>query len=112
MARLIGCLSVVLLAAMPLRAGELDREFGPEAVPASAVAPESLATTLITDIPLAGELDAESPTQAWGWGHGRRFGFGIGWGRPWGGWGWGGGWGSIGWGRPWGGWGWGGGGCW
>ncbi|MBV8269392.1 MAG: hypothetical protein JO252_23970 [Planctomycetaceae bacterium] len=141
MVRYIACMAVFLLARVPLRAGELDAEFGAKAPNIPSAAPkiinpaDAAQTPLVvlnradgTDAGKRSELDAEAPAQAWrhcGWGYGRGFGWG-GWGYGrgfgWGGWGgygpgWGGwgGWGGYGpgWGR-WGGYGpgWGGWGGW
>lgn len=98
MLRSIGCLAVLLLAGIPLRAGELDTEF--RSAPASTPAATLEATQPADNAPPpllardraegreawnASEMDAESPSQAWGrcgfgWGggFGRGFGFGFG----------------------------------
>src|SRR5689334_17595320 len=106
MLRSISCLAVLLLAGLPLRAGELDAEFGGGAIPASVAslvtltpdyAPSSSLLLLNpADRPAgqASELDAESPAQScFGWrglglgGFGWGRGLGLGWGGGWGGWG-------------------------
>jgi hypothetical protein len=109
MYRLIAGITVALLGAAPVWAGELDGDFGGAARKAPTAGEKILpASTSTAKLPGKGqavlakgsELDDESPTQA------RRGGWGRGWGgygRGWGGWG--RGWG--GWGRGWGGWGWG-----
>jgi hypothetical protein len=116
MKRALASLIVALLMSAPLVAGELDQEIK------SPAKPEALAVKA-PSTPVS-ELDAESPTQAWGryrwgawgcgyrgWGWGGYGGWGVGFYRPWGGWcgGWGGcyprwGWGvNVGFYRPWGG---------
>ncbi|MBV8609038.1 MAG: hypothetical protein JO034_16470, partial [Singulisphaera sp.] len=115
MVRYIACMAVFLLARVPLRAGELDAEFGAKAPNVPSAAPkiinpaDAAQTPLVvlnradgTDAGKRSELDAEAPAQAWrhcGWGYGRGFGWG-GWGYGrgfgWGGWGGSGGWGGWG----------------
>ena len=117
MVRYIACMAVFLLARTPLRAGELDAEFGAKAPMAASAAPKAINPAEATQTPLVvlnrvdgtdagkgSELDAEVPAQAWrhwGWGYGRGFGWG-GWGYGrgfgWGGWGYGRGYGWGGWG--------------
>lgn len=75
MARLLGGLAVVLLAALPVTAGELDRDFAKSAPPTNAVTPATADPTFDNWTP--GELDAENPTQACGWRRGFGFGFGY-----------------------------------
>jgi hypothetical protein len=90
-------IAAVICLAVPLSAGELDREFKGGDV--KALATVARPSTAPSDKTIAStELDKESPTQAW-----RRGG----WGGYHGGWGWGGGY--RGWGGYHGGWGWGGG---
>ena len=86
--RYISCLACVPARRVPLRAGELDAEFGP-AVPGRPKT-DTPVTTAVADgnAPLAiasddrptgwkaSELDAETPTQAHGGGHGGGFGGG------------------------------------
>ena len=94
MIRHVACLALVLLAGIPLRAGELDTEFGGQTPPAPAVAPATSRTATSESAPLlaasrdvktgdvkASELDEEMPSQAWrrGFGYGgfgRGFGYG------------------------------------
>src|SRR3954468_6341734 len=110
MVRSISCLAVIaLLAGMSARAGELDKEFK-SATPAAAanITKDSPAAPLLAasggellDAWKASELDAESPSQAFGHGGFGHGGFGHG------GFGHGGfGWGGHGFGRGigWGGW--------
>jgi hypothetical protein len=100
MTRSLQWLAALLLVAAPLRAGELDSEFGPRGTAprdeptASATRVASTATPNVdraapTLAAGRSELDTEKPAQAWhhwgGWGWGHR---GFGWGG-WGGWGWG-----------------------
>jgi hypothetical protein len=109
MARYLLCAAVALLAGLPLRAGELDREFkskAPKVSQVSAMSGDASAALPMlvyrnkNEAPKASELDQESPAQSW-----RRCGWGGGWGGyrgcGWGGWG---GYRSCGWGG-WGGWG-------
>src|SRR5512135_3446939 len=98
----IACLAVALFAGAPLRASELDADFGAAtpAAPAAtlkAISPAAAATAPLpapirddrTDVGKESELDAESPAQSCfffrrglGWG-----GYGLGWGGGCGGWG-------------------------
>ena len=98
MIRHVACLALVLLAGIPLRAGELDTEFGGQTPPVPAVAPATSKTATSESAPLlaasrdvktgdvkASELDEEMPSQAWrrgfGYGYGgfgRGFGYGYG----------------------------------
>src|SRR5512143_763321 len=120
MVRPIAYLAVALFAGAPLRASELDADFGAAtpAAPAAtlkAISPAAAATAPLpapirddrTDVGKESELDAESPAQSCfffrrglGWG-----GYGLGWGGGYGlGWGdYGLGWGGYG--LGWGGWG-------
>ncbi|MGE3821884.1 MAG: hypothetical protein AB7I30_20920 [Isosphaeraceae bacterium] len=101
MRHLVASLGLLLMLAGPVRAGELDADFGAKAPP--AVVKPSVDPPPVTVA--ATELDAEAPTQScffrggFGWGGYRGWG-GLGWGGlGWGGLGWGGlGWGGLGWG--------------
>jgi hypothetical protein len=115
MIRYLGYLATFLLLGSPLRAGELDAEFGSKAVSKEktislANAPAAPLTALVSlnksEVGKASELDAEGPVQSWrhfggfhhgfgGWGYGRGFG-GWGYGRGFGGWGYGRGFGGYG----------------
>ena len=68
MIRHVACLALVLLAGIPLRAGELDTEFGGKIPPAPAVAPAATLLTASRDVKTgdvkASELDEEMPSQA------------------------------------------------
>ena len=94
MIRHFACLAMALLAGIPLRAGELDTEFGGQTPPVPAVTPVTSRTATYESAPLlaatrdvkpgalkASELDEEMPSQAWrrGFGYGG-FGRGIGYG--------------------------------
>ena len=87
MIRHVACLAMALLAGIPLRAGELDTEFGGQTPPVPAVTPATSKTATSESAPLlaatrdvkaggvkASELDEEMPSQAW------RRGFGYGYG--------------------------------
>ena len=96
MIRHVACLAMALLVGIPLRAGELDTEFGGQPPPVPAVTPVASKTASPVSAPLmtatgdveprsvkASELDGEMPTQAWrrgfgygGFGFGRGFGYG------------------------------------
>ncbi|MEJ7639954.1 MAG: hypothetical protein WKF75_18780 [Singulisphaera sp.] len=96
MIRHFACLAMAVLAGIPLRAGELDTEFGGQTPPIPAVTPVTSRTATSESAPLlaatrdvkpgalkASELDEEMPSQAWrrGFGYGgfgRGFGFGYG----------------------------------
>src|SRR4051794_20863199 len=100
MVRSFAYLALFLLVGMPLRAGELDEEFGGKAPDVSlatpkvddsaglgAATPSSHDLVLPTDLARGSELDGEVPTQLWGHhGWGRGFGWGGGWGGGFGGW--------------------------
>ena len=127
MIRCIGCLATVLLLSSPLRAGELDEEFGSKAVSreksiSPAFAPTAATSDLVslnkTEVVKSSELDAEGPVQSFrhfgGFHHGfggfggfhRGFGYGgFGYGRGFGGYGYGRGfgYGGYGYGRGYGG---------
>jgi hypothetical protein len=106
---------VALLLAVPVLAGELDKDFSAKQRNIPSVIPAISKGDMHLQARGGSELDRENPAQAWargwrwgGWG-GRGWGWrGWGW-RGWGwrgaGWGWGGwGWRGAGW--RWGGWGW------
>src|SRR3954451_14020030 len=88
MLRYISYVAVFLLAGTHLRAGELDAEFGAAAPAPSAALKAKVATDAATPPLLAAsrvdgagawkasELDAESPSQAWGHFGGFHHGFG------------------------------------
>ena len=94
MIRHVACLAMAMLAGIPLRAGELDKEFGDQTPTVPAVRPSVSKTATFRSAPLvasngdvktgelkSSELDTEMPTQAWrrGFGYGgfgRGFGYG------------------------------------
>src|SRR4051812_1759947 len=86
MVRSIRGLAALLLLGLPASAGELDVEFGPRKADTSAGTPtasRAMARNDESTVAKAGELDAESPAQAWrhwgGYGFRRGFGgFGLG----------------------------------
>ncbi len=91
MLRYLTGVTAALVLALPVSAGELDREFaGKPGAVAGKASPSETGAQAAKVGELLGELDDESPTQAW-----RRHGYG-GWRH--GGWGWRGhGWGGYGW---------------